>query len=293
MLNSDPFAEFDQAGQDFDDQEPQAPPPPSPQGPAPAPAQVGTPPPAAAGDPDLEALYRLLDADSDPRAQQPAAPAQAAPQVPQAVPYDRFQQVTEENRYLRSVVERALGGAQVGPQGQPAQPRDDDPPPDGYDPDVWAYLKPIRDEVKAMRAQIQPQVEQAQRQAAIENLSRSVPGFSADMVEEMEREFASMSPEQQERYRNEAGIEAIAHRVVARRGMAPPTATSPRTISPLASRAHSISRSGGVLPPVQPRLNINDLTDEQFERYKAEVARRRYGGSLNENEPDPILDGRF
>ncbi|MBK9496743.1 MAG: hypothetical protein IPO08_20020 [Xanthomonadales bacterium] len=290
MPNDDVFAEFDQAEADYGYTEAQQP---QPQTPAPqAPVQPQAPPPVPQGDPQLEALLRMVAGQTEgqpeqPQAQQPAAPA------PGPVPYDRFQQMAEENRYLRELVTRSLGGQGAPGQGQPVQAGGESEVPEGVDPDIYAYVKPILEAERAkMMGDLAPVLEKVQREQAIEALTQTVPGFQPEMVDELEREYASMSPQQQNEYRGRGGAEAIAFRVVMRRLQAQPTATSPGAPVRSAARAHSISRSGGMLPPVQRPINVNDLTEEGFEALKQASMARRYGAQ-SWDEPDPILDGRF
>lgn len=295
-MPNDPFAEFDEAAADFEysgePAAPQAPVAPQvPASPQPSPAAAATPA-VPAIDPELDAIYRqVLGIPLNPpvEAPKPAAPAApAVPTTPETVPYDRFRQVTDEVRYLRGIIERQLGS----PAGPASQAQDDDPPPEGYDPEVWAYMKPIREQVAALRQMVAPTVERVQREQAIASLAQSVPGFTPDMVQDMEMEFGAMPPAEQEHYRGRAGAEALAYRVVMRRQAAPPATTSPAAVTAMSNRAHSISRSGGMIPPVQRPVNINDLSDEQFEYLKALALRRSHAG-LRDDEPDPILDGRF
>ena len=283
--SSDPFAEFDQAAQDYGYHEPAAPPAPQPEAPV---APPMAPPAAAPIDPDLA---QLLDVVSG----QPAQPQQpqTPPQAPQAVPYDRFQQIAEENKYLRDLVARSVNGQPSQPHVAPQQ-TDPGTPPAGLDPEVWEIVQPfLAQQRQEILNEIAPVIDSYQREQATDMLTQTVPGFTREMMPELEREFMSLPPQDRPGYAGRGGAEALAYRIVLRNAQAQRSPVTPNIPARGSSMAHSVNRSGGMVPQTPRPINVNSLTAQEFEQLKRASEMRRFGAGFDSDEPDPILDGRF
>jgi hypothetical protein len=281
----DMFGEFDQAAEDFRAPGPDA-------GGQAQPAPKGAPPPAIPGDNGLEQIMEILE--SAGKRPEPAHVVDHPVQRPvaddkQFVPYDRFQQVNQENEYLRSVVERAVGG-----HAPAVEPSDPNALPAGVDPEIYGYVQPIIEmEREKMMQEFAPILEEANRKRAIEQLTATVPGFEPEMMAEIEQAYLALPVEVQTEYRGRVGIEALAYRVVGGTKRNQPGTNLPRPAAGH-SRAHSISRSSGLSHEPARQVNVNDLSPEQYAQLKLAIARRgAVNTGLSDNEPDPLLDGRI
>jgi len=211
-----------------------------------------------------------LELQRQQQQQQDGAPPAGPAGPPQTVPYDRFKEVEQQRDSANEMRDQVILGA-LRPQPAPMQQQQQGPPqpPQGmkYGPGGLLFpedadddtLKLIAPAIQAYGQQVQQNVIQAvegrygrtlnavEHKLAVENLDERVPGFSENLMPEVQNRLSQMHPDLRQKYDNEQGVEALSWQIRAER--------AEQQLAGTGDLSMMAQQTPGGPPPPAPRVN--------------------------------------